>query len=230
MISRVTILMVAVASAMIAAPQSSSPVIGTISSTQPITINGSEMLPSASPSWPLAARDEITTSAPAMLRTQDRNVLTFDALSKARIGTGGNGSAYIYMRQGGLRFDAATGPVYICIGDRLFVPAKSAQGTLRINPSGMVVSQLDRGGFAEPGTRVCTQDAAGDFLSGLPKAAGGSIGPIPGGGLTTSAKISDGIAIAAAVAAGTASLFSSSQCASSNGCNFNPAPISPSQP
>jgi len=230
MASRVTILVIALASAGIAAPQDSSAVVGTITSTQPITINGSEMSPSASPSWPLAARDEITTSAPAMLQTQDRNAVTFDALTKARIGTGGNGTAYIYMRQGGLHFDASTGPVYVCIGDRLYVPTKSAQGTLRIDPSGMVVSRLERGSLAESGTRACTQDVGPDFLSGLPRAAGGSIGPTPTGGLTTGAKVRIGVSIAAAALAGTAFLFSSSPCASTSGCNFNPAPISPSQP
>jgi hypothetical protein len=221
---------IAAASAMIAAPQGSSSVVGVISSTQPITINGSEMSPSVAPSWPLAPQDEIATSAPAMLQTSDRNVLTFDALSKARISAAGNGLAYIYIRQGGVRFNAATGPVYVCIGDHLFAPAKSAQGLLRIDQSGKVVSHLDRGVYIEQGVRACAQDVAPDFLSGLPQAAGGSIGPPAGGGLTTSSKIATGVAVASAVAAGMASLFASSPCASPNGCNFNPASLSPSQP
>jgi hypothetical protein len=231
MVWRTIIVGIAAASAMIAAPQGSSSVVGAISSTQPITINGAEMSPSVAPSWPLASRDEIATSAPAMLQTTDRNVVTFDALSKARISAAGNGLAYIYMRQGGVRFNAVTGPVYVCIGDHLFVPAKSAQGILRIDQSGKVVSQLDRGVYIEQGARACTQDVAPDFLSGLPQAAGGNIGPPAGGGLTTTSnRINTGVAVAAAVAAGIASLFASSPCGSANGCNFNPASISPSQP
>ena len=229
MLSRVVIFVAAVACATMAAPQDSSSVVGTISSTQPITINGSEMSPSVAPVWPLAARDEITTQAPALLRTTDRNVLTFDALSRARIGAAGNGSAYIYVRQGGVRFNAATGPVYICIGDRLFVPAKSAQGILRIDQSGTVVSRLDSGVFAEQGTRACAQDVPADFLSGLPRAAGGTIGPPAQGGLTSRATVAGVSAVAAGVA-GTAFFFSGPPCASANGCNFNPPPISPSQP
>lgn len=227
MVSRVAILGVAVVFATITALQGSSAVLGTISSTEPIDINGSEMSPSAAPTWPLAAHDEITTSAPAMLQTTDRDVLTLDAHSKARIDAAGNGLAYIYVRQGGVRFNARTGPVYICIGDRLFVPAKSAQGRLRLDPSGSVVRLLESGVFAEPGARACGPDVSADFLNGLPRAAGGTIGPAPGGGLTTSTRIVSGVA---AVLAGTAFLFSPSPCASANGCNFNPASISPSQP
>lgn len=228
MIWRVTILVAAVASAIIAAPQSSSPVVGTISSTEPITINGSATSPSAAPSWPLAARDEIATTAPALLQTADRNVLRFEANSKARIGSAGNGLAYIYVREGGVHFNARTGPVYICIGDRLFIPAKSAQGTLKLDQSGSAASSLESGVFVEQGTRACMPDVPADFLSGLPKAAGGSIGPqaTAGGGLN---KRNTAITIAAAALAGTAFLFSSPPCALAAGCNFNPAPISPSQ-
>jgi hypothetical protein len=225
---RVSILAVAVAFASMAAPQdTSSSVVGTISSTQPITINGSEMSPSVAPVWPLAARDEITTSAPALLRTVDRNTITFDALSKARIGAAGNGLTYIYVRQGGLHFNTTTGPVFICVGDRLFVPAKSAQGILRIDQGGTVVSNLESGVFAEQGTRACQQDVPPDFLSGLPRAAGGTIGPPaqPGLNRTTTA-----ITAAAAAAVVATAFFSSAPCASPNGCNFNPPSISPSQP
>src|SRR5580658_254180 len=111
-------------------------VVGTISSSAPITINGSEMSPSAAPSWPLASKDEIANSAPALLQTADRDLITLDANSKVRIGEGGNGSDYIYVRQGGLHFDARTGPIYVCVAGHLYVPSKSAQGSLRLNASG----------------------------------------------------------------------------------------------
>jgi len=228
MIWRVTILVAGMACATMAAPQNSPSVVGTISSTEPITINGSAMSPSAAPSWPLAARDEIATTAPALFQTADRNVVRFEANSKARVGSAGNGLTYIYVREGGVHFNARTGPIYICIGDRLFIPTKSAQGILKVDPSGSAASNLESGVFAEQGTRACAQDVPADFLSGLPQAAGGSVGGP--GGFTTSAKISTTVTVVAAVIAGTASLFSSAPCGSPNGCNFNPPAISPSQP
>jgi hypothetical protein len=204
--------------------------VGTVSSTDPVTINGTAMSPAAAPSWPLAPKDEIANTAPARIQTADRNVLTLDANSRARISSVGNSQPYIYVRQGGVQFNAANGPVYICIGDRLYVPTRSAQGSVRINSSGTVVNSLQQGTFAEQGTRPCTPDAAGDFLSGLPRAAGGSIGPAPpGGGLSTSTKVAIGVTAAEGGAAALA-YFLLSRCSSSNGCNFNPASISASQP
>jgi hypothetical protein len=229
MIRRVIILVATAASATMAAPQNAPSIVGTISSTEPITINGSAMSSSAAPSWPLAARDEIATAGPSLFQTADRNVVRFEANSKARISSAGNGLTYIYVREGGVHFNARTGPIYICIGDRLFIPAKSAQGILKVDQSGSAASNLERGVFAEQGTRACAQDVPADFLSGLPQAAGGSVGG-PGGGFTTSAKISTAVTVVAAVVAGTASLFSSAPCGSPNGCNFNPPAISPSQP
>jgi hypothetical protein len=225
MFARLAVLGIAAASLLMA----SSGAIGTISSSAPITINGSEMSPSAAPSWPLVSKDEITNSAPALLQTAGRDLITLDANSKARVSQAGNGLEYIYIRQGGLRFDTRTGPVYVCIGDHLYVPSKSARGSLRLDSSGMVDSKLERGVFSEQGARACGPDVAVDFLSGLPKAAGGSVGGAPAG-LSTQAKIGIGLAIASGAAAGSASLFSSAPCASPNGCNFNPAAISPSQP
>jgi hypothetical protein len=228
MISRVTILVVAVASAMSAAPQSSSSVVGTISSTEPITINGSTTSPSAAPSWPLAARDEVATTAPALLQTTDRNAVRFDADSKARVGSAGNGMAYLYVRQGGVHFNTRTGPIYICIADRLYIPAKSAQGVLRLDRSGSAVVSLESGTFAEQGTRTCGPDVPPDFLSGLPQAAGGSIGPPPtvGAGIN---KRNLAIGLSAVAAAVIYSNFAPGLCGSPGGCNFNPASISPSQ-
>jgi hypothetical protein len=220
MFGRMAVMVIAAAAALMGGPA----VVGTISSSAPITINGSEMSPSAAPSWPLVAKDEIANSAPALLQTAGRDLITLDANSKARVADAGNGSAYVYVRQGGLRFDARTGPIYVCIGDHLYVPSKSALGTLRLDSSGAVDSRLERGVFAEQGTRACGPDVAVDFLSGLPKAAGGAVGGAPGG-LSTDAKIAIGVGVAAAVGAGLASLFSPAPCGSPNGCNFNPVSI-----
>ncbi len=224
---------------MVARPQgSSSSVIGTISSTEPVNINGTPMSPAA-PSWPVAAQDEVVTSAPAMFTTANRDILTLDANAAARVNAADNGSAYLYLRKGGLRFDASGGPVYICAGGLLFVPAKSAQGSLRLNASGAVDRSLERGTFLEQGTRGCGPDVAKDFLSGLPAAAGGTAGaPGPAGGgvgpqaPNTRTKVVAGVAAAAALALGFASLADASAptCTTANGCNFNPASISSSTP
>jgi hypothetical protein len=231
MIRRSSGIAVFLASALIAGPQGTTSVVGTISSSEPITINGTEMSPAAAPSWPLAGQDEIANSGPALLKTADRNSLILDAQSRARVAAAGNGFAYIYVRQGGVRFNATAGPVYICIGDRLFVPAKSAQGSLKVDPSGSVARSLDRGSFVEQGVRPCTSDVPADFLSGLPQAAGGSIGPAggaAGGGVNrTSIAV---LGIAAAAAAGLGFIGASAPCAGANGCNFNPASISPILP
>src|SRR5580658_5699486 len=114
MVSRLAFPAIVAASALMAGTAISPSVVGTISSTGPITINGSEMSPSVAPSWPLAANDEISTSAPALLQTAGRDAITLDANTKARIAAAGNGLEYIYLRQGGLHFDARTGPIYIC--------------------------------------------------------------------------------------------------------------------
>lgn len=220
---------IAAASALMAGNSPTPPVIGTISSTAPITINGSEMSPSAAPSWPLASKDEISTSAPALLQTADRDLLLLDANSKARITKASNGFPYLYMRQGGVQFDARTNPILICIADHLYIPAKSAAGSLRLDAVGSVVTKLERGVFAEQGTRACGPDIAVDFLSGLPKAAGGTVGN-GAGGLSTSGKIAIGAAVAVGALAATSFLWSSAPCVSASGCNFNPPSISPTQP
>jgi hypothetical protein len=102
-----------------------------------------------------------------------------------------------------------------------------------LNASGAVDSRLERAVFAEQGARACGPDVSADFLSGLPKAAGGSIGGAPGG-ISTDAKITIGMAIGAGAATVGAPLATSSSfspaCTSQNGCNFNPTSISPSQP
>ena len=195
------------------------------------------MSPSAAPSWPVVRKDEIITSAPARLQTQSRDVFTLDPHSKVRISTTDSGRPYLYVRQGGVQFNAASGPVYICIAGHLFVPAKSAQGIVSLDPAGGVVRSLASGAFAEQGTRACAADVPLNFLSGLPAAAGGAIGGAAGAGavgLSTSAVIATAAGTAAAGAAvGTSAFVSGSSvstCTTPSGCNFNPVTISPSQP
>lgn len=204
-------------------------VVGTISSTAPVTINGSEMSPTVSPSWPLVAKDEIATTAAALLQTSNRDRLILDANTRARIGTAGGALQYIYIRQGGLQFDTQAGPVYICMAGHLYVPAKSSKGILRLQTNNSVGASLDSGAFTQQGTRSCPPDASTDFLAGLPPgAAGGAIGGA--GGISTAGKIAVGVSVAAGAGAAAAGFLSSSNspppCTS---CAIPPA-ISPSVP
>lgn len=233
MISRLTTLGLAAASVVLAGP-GAAPVIGTISSSMPIAINGTEMLPTAAPSWPLVDKDEVSTEGPALLHTVNRDDVTFGAQTRARISTTGNGFEYIYVREGGLQFDASQGPVFVCIGGRLYVPNKSAKGTLRLNQSQNVAASLEKGTFAEQGARPCGADFSASYLTGLPKAAGGAAGGGIGG-TNAGNNVAIGVAAGAVVGAGLGALgmFNSSSpnsCTSSSGCNFNPPPISPSSP
>jgi predicted amidohydrolase len=192
------------------------------------------MLPSAAPSWPVAAKDEIDTSSAALFQTPARDAFTLDAHSKARISAIENGRPYIYVRQGGVQFNARSGSVYVCIADRLYVPAKSAQGSLRLDATGSVVRHLDAGAFADQATRTCGAEVPVNFLSGLPAAAGGSIGAAAAGVSTSAVIVATAASVAGVAAAGVSSAFAASAasapCSGSSGCNFNPVSISPSQP
>jgi hypothetical protein len=208
------------------------PAIGTISSSSPITIDGHDLSPAAAPSWPLASNDEISVSAQAMVRTSGGDMLTFDRLTKFRISSAGKNRPYIYVRQGGLVFHAVGGPVYVCIGNRLYASARDAEGILRLEGNGAVTHQLIRGAFLEEGARACAPAFAPSFLSSLPKAAGGTVGAQTSSTLGTVGVIAG--AAATAAAASTAAAFATSSpstvpCSTPNGCNFNPVSISPSQ-
>lgn len=209
-------------------------VIGTIASKGPVTIDGADMSPSAAATWPIAAQDEISNSATAMLRTPTQDVLTFEANSKARIATVETGRPYIYLRQGAVHFNAKAGLVYVCAAGRLFVPGKSAEGSVAIAPSGAVISRLERGAFTEQGVRACVPAVPPSFLSGLPAVAGATLSGTASAAAGSRASI--GAATAAtivgtgAVAAATLSSLFASTCSSPAGCNANPDSISPTQP
>jgi len=208
------------------------PVIGTISSPAPITIDGHDLTPTAAPTWPLVSNDEISVSAQALVRTGGRDMLTFDHLTKFRISSAAKNRPYIYVRQGGLVFHAVGGPIYVCIGDRLYVPARDSEGVLRLEGNGAVTHQLTRGTFREEGLRPCSLAFAASFLGSLPVAAGGTVGAQTSTALGTAGIIAGTAAPAAS--AGTAAAFATSSpsaaaCSTPGGCNFNPVSISPSQ-
>src|ERR1017187_624505 len=107
MLLRLSALAAVYISALIAGSSSPAPsMVGTISSSEPIMINGSGMSPSASPSWPVAGKDEISVSAAAVFRSKGKDILTFDPHSRAKIDSAQNGRAYVYIREGGVYFNA----------------------------------------------------------------------------------------------------------------------------
>ena len=85
---------------------------------------------------------------------------------------------YIFLRQGGLSFDAKSSRIYICASGRLFIPEVLAKGALSLAANGAVSRTLVSGVFAEDGKRSCTETGAGQFLTGVPGAsAGATVGP-----------------------------------------------------
>jgi len=224
-----------------------SAVLGTIGSTSAVVIDGTAMSPTGSSAWPVVATDEIATQAPALLTTADHNLVTFDPESRFRLNAiattpaGAEKQTYIFVRQGGLAFDARSSRMLICIGNRLFVPETLAKGTLRLDKNGSVLQHLDSGVFAEQGARSCSDSGPGVFLTGVPGpaggnagAAGGTAGAAPAGGITvTNTRAVIGAAAASlvgvGVAAATGAFTSSSSCATV-GCNANPPALSTIQP
>jgi hypothetical protein len=186
------------------------------------------MSPTGSSSWPAMELDEIATQAPTLLTTSDHDVVILDSATKIKLNSvslaaGGAKQTYIFIRQGGLTFDAKSSRILICAGGRLFVPETLSKGVVRVEANGSVSQSLTSGVFAEQGKRACTDAGVGDFLTGVPGAAGGvttSTGAAVGGSIALrTVAIGVGSAAATGVAAYTA--------ASSN---TNPPPISPIQP
>ena len=221
-------------------------VLGTIGSTSAVVIDGTAMSSTGSSAWPVVAGDEIATQAPALLTTADHNLATFDAESRFRLNAVATTPAaekqtYIFVRQGGLAFDARSSRLLICIGNRLFVPETLAKGTLRLDKNGSVLQHIDSGVFAEQGARSCNEDGPGTFLTGTPGpaggnagVAGGNAGAVPAGGVTVTNTRATVAAVAATLvgvglAVATGAFTSASSCATV-GCNANPPPVSTIQP
>jgi hypothetical protein len=244
--TRITACILAVVICRIGSAEQST-VLGTIGSTSAVVIDGTAMSPTGSSAWPVVAGDEIATQAPALLTTADHNLATFDAESRFRLNAVATspGAAekqpYIFVRQGGLAFDARSSRLLICIGNRLFVPETLAKGTLRLDKNGSVLQHIDSGVFAEQGARSCNEDGPGTFLTGTPGpaggnagAAGGNAGAVPAGGVTVTNTRASVAAVAATlvgigVAVATGAFSSASSCATT-GCNANPPPVSTIQP
>jgi len=213
------------------------------------------MAAAASPSWALVDGDEVgTTSAPALMRTAGQNVVTLQPASKARIRSLQRDQIYVYLREGGLSFEAKTPGIAICAADRLYIPAPLAKGAVVLEKSGQVARSLKAGSFAEDGVRACGAAGIAGDLTGLPgaAAAGSSAtgAAAAGGSAAASGAAAGGSAIgagagavgagAAAGAAGTAAaavgvgsaaaIGAASGASASTSSNANPPSVSPSTP
>jgi hypothetical protein len=220
-------------------------IVGSVSSTRPLTVDNVSMSPTGSASWPVVAGDEIATEASALLNTADHNVVVFDRASRAKlklatVNPATQNQTYVFLLQGGLTFDARSSRLMICAAGKLFVPEKAAKGLLKLGVNGVVSERLDRGAFAENGTRGC--DEAGPAQegpaaqTGLPGAAGAVIPAIAGHTVGAAIAVAgagaaaagSAVAIGSAVAAANATTVSST-CADT-GCNTNPPVVSTIQP
>jgi hypothetical protein len=215
-----------------AAPQSA--IVGSVSSTRPIGIGDVAMTPTGSASWPVVEGDEIATDAAALFTTTDREVVTLDGKSNFKLGRAGAGETYIFVRKGGLTFDAKSGRTMVCAGGHLFVPQARARGVLRLDSGGSVSEQLDSGAFTENGVRACDETGPMATHSPLPGPAGAVIPAAPshaGVNLATAAAIiAGGAGVAAGVTLYRGSGSSASNSCADTGCNTNPAPVSVIQP
>jgi len=228
-------LTIAALTALICAADPPPAVVGTVSSSRPLAIDNVSLSPTGSASWPVVEGDELSTEAPTLLTTTDRDVVTFDANSSAKLSRAQTKEAYVFLRKGGLAFDAKSARLMICIGGHLFVPQAQTKGVLRLASNGAVFEHLDSGTFTEDGRRGCGETGTALDQGGTPGAAGAVIptAGAPGPSAATVAKVATAAAGAAAIA-GAAFATGSSSTASSTcvtlGCNANPAPVSTIQP
>lgn len=222
--------------------------VGGISSTAPVQIDGTSMAPS--PSWPVVDKDVIgTTSAPGLILTPDQNAITLMQQTTVRVRTVLPRQTWVFVRQGGLSVTTKNNNVLVCIGKRLFQPSAAASGTLELDKSGTVTRHVTSGVLTElPGSPcgdelaagLVSSPASGAVAGGTASAAvaGGTVaGGTAAGSATAVATTVTAVAVSAGAAAaglattvGAASSSSASSCTSSTGCNFNPTPVTPSSP
>jgi hypothetical protein len=205
-------------------------VVGSIAGARGLTIDNIALSPTGSASWPVVEGDEVTTEDSALFNTADRNVAVFDPNSRMKLRLVDSKQTYIFLRQGGVAFEARTGRIYICAANRLFVPETNAKGVVRIGVDKAVFEHLDRGVFAEDGTRACDENAPASPQTKLPGAAGAVIpaaAPHAGVGAGTIAAVAAGTA---AIGVGSALLLGGATTVSTpctgTGCNTNPPALS----
>ncbi len=214
-----------------ASAQQKPDIVGEISSTAPIEIDGTSMAPA--PSWPLVDRDVIrTTSAPGLILTPDRNRLTLMPDTSVRIRTLPTRQTWIFLREGGLAVDTDNRSVMICVANRVFQPSAPAKGSLTLEKNGSVVSNVTSGSLTELRVSACNDQLAAGMT--------GPANPVAGGTATAPSAAGSRAAIGAAAGGLTTSIIlaligdsgTPNNCTSSSSaaCNYNPPPVSASGP
>lgn len=204
--------------ALTASAQQKPAIVGGVSSTAPIEIDGTQMEPA--PSWPLVDGDVIrTTSAPGLILTPDQSAITMMPGTTVRVRTPSAGQTWVFVREGALSIDTKNRNVLICVANRLFQPSGPAKGSIQLEKSGTV--SVTAGSLAELKGNSCNE-ASG------PVAGGTATAPTANDRKALAAAIA--AALAGAIPAGFAAASGPPVCASSAGCNFNPPPVSPSGP
>lgn len=204
------------------------PIVGGISSTAPVEIDGTSMAPA--PSWPLVDRDVVrTTSAPGLILTPDRNAINLLPGTTVRIRTIPPRQTWIFVREGGLSVETMNPGVMVCIANRVFQPSADAKGSLALDAVGAVSRSVTSGALTELRVTACNEQlAAGMTAPGGPVAGGTATAPSPAGNRAAIAAAAAGLAASAGLA-----FFGGApavNCGSGAGCNFNPPPVSPSGP
>jgi hypothetical protein len=225
--------------ALTASAQQTPQVVGGVSSTAAVEIDGTPM--AAAPSWPLVDRDLVrTTSAPGLILTTDQNAITLMRETAVRVRAIQPNQTWIFVHEGGLSVKTKNNRVLICIANRLFQPSESASGTLNLEKSGAVTRTVANGLLTELPVKACGDELAAGMVP-LPAGAvaGGTAGTATAtasaAGAATAAGVATTVASAVvsvglATAVGIVSSAGSNSCASSSGCNFNPPPVTPSSP
>jgi len=224
--------------AIAASAQQAPEILGGISSTAPVEIDGTSMAPA--PSWPVVDRDVIrTTSAPGLILTPDQNAITLMQATTVRVRAVVPHQTWVFVREGGLSVRTKNDGVLICMANRLFQSSASASGTLTLEKTGTITRSAQSGVIKELPVSACGEDLAAGMTASPPGAvAGGTASATTAtggtaahaGGIASAATIATAAGVSAGVATAIGVAGSTSPCTSSTGCNFNATSVTPSTP
>jgi hypothetical protein len=221
-----------------ASAQQTPQVLGGVSSTAPVEIDGTSMAPS--PSWPVVDHDLIrTTTADGLILTTDQNAITLMQGTTVRVRSIAPSQIWIFVREGGLSVKAKNDDIRICVSNRLFQPSASAAGTLTLEKSGKITQSVKSGLVRELPVSACGEDLAAGSVASPPGAvAGGTASATTAaggtaahaGGIASAATIATAAGVSAGLATAIGVAGSTSPCTSAAGCNFNATSVTPSSP
>jgi hypothetical protein len=210
-------------------------IVGGVSSTAPIEIDGTSMAPA--PSWPIVDRDLIrTTSAPGLILTPDQNAVTLMPGTTVRVRSIQPHQTWIFVRHGGVNVRTKNYGVVICIANRAFQPSAATAGSLKIDGAGRVTRTVESGLIGELPVSTCGEELAGGMVALPPGTVAGGTASAAAASGAAAGGVSSTVAgaIAAATSAGVATSIgvasSASNSCASGGCNFNPTPVTPVVP